>query len=310
MSRGKRGRPGAGRPSSAGAHQEVRDGRVVQTRGRRVLVADPEGERVCFLAGHRAVIGDRVQWVEVRGEGGKLVGVEPREGTLLRTDANGREQVLAAHLDGLLVVTAARNPPFRIGLVDRYVVACSAGGLVPAVVVNKADEGVPDEVLAELALRGLEVLVVSAHTGEGLHALRERLRDGTWAMVGHSGVGKTSLVAALLPDQDVGPVGELSDYWGTGQHTTTGSTIFRLPEGGEVVDSPGIRTFAPQRLDLGQVRMHFPGLGALGCRYRDCLHRPDEDGCVAEQDVDPSLLASYRRLLGEVVSLEERTKPG
>jgi len=311
----KGGRPtkkGRGRPSSASKRQEVLEGRVVQTRGRRVLVRDLDGseERVCFLAGHRAVVGDRVEWVVAKGEGGKLVGVGERRGRLVRTDANGREQVLASHLDGLLVVTAARNPPFRIGLVDRYVVACSTEGLEPVVVLNKADEGVPDEVLAELSLRKLEVIVVSAHTGEGLDGLRARLVDGTWAMVGHSGVGKTSLVAALLPEQDVGPVGDLSEYWGTGQHTTTGSTVFDLPGGGEVVDSPGIRTFAPGHLEPGQVRMHFPGVGTLGCRYRDCLHRPGEEDCTAEEEVDASLLQSYRRLLGEVLEREERLRPG
>lgn len=303
---------GKGRPSSASKRQVVLEGRVVQTRGRRVLVRDVDGpdERVCFLAGHRAVVGDRVEWVEAKGEGGKLVGVGDRDGVLVRTDATGREQVLAAHLDGLMVVAATRNPPFRVGLIDRYVVACSTAGLEPVVVLNKAEDGVPEGVLEELALRGLDVLVVSAHTGLGLDGLRERLSGGTWAMVGHSGVGKTSLVAALLPEQDVGPVGDLSDYWGTGQHTTTGSTVFQLPDGGEVVDSPGIRTFAPGHLEAGQVRMHFPGVGALGCRYRDCLHRPDEDGCVAEEEVHASLLASYRRLLTEVLVREEKAKPG
>jgi len=177
-------------------------------------------------------------------------------------------------------------------------------------VLNKADQGVPADVLREVEQRGLEKVVVSAHTGQGLDELRACMGDQTWAMVGHSGVGKTSLIAALLPEQDVGPVGDLSEYWGTGQHTTTGSTIFALPGRGEVVDSPGIRTFAPGHLEPGQVRMHFPGVGALGCRYRDCLHRPGEDGCTAEQEVPASLLVSYRRLLGEVMEREERRRPG
>lgn len=300
------------RPSTASKGQAAHPGRVVETRGRRVLVRDEAGERVCFLAGHRAVIGDAVTWVEVEGEGGKLVDVLPREGTLVRIDANGREQVLAAHLDGIVVVTAGREPPFRAGLVDRYVVACSTGGLSPIVVVNKLDQGIPDEVDEALRLReerGLAVLRVSAHTGEGIEALRQALTEGTWALVGHSGVGKTSLVAALLPEDDVGAIGELSEYWGTGQHTTTGSRIFALPDGGEVVDSPGIRTFAPGHLTAADVRLHFPGIGTLGCRYRDCLHRPDEDGCTAEADVPAELLASYRRMLAEVKGIEARNRP-
>jgi len=309
----KRPRRTSARPSTAGRGQESRPGRVVSTRGRRVLVRDDDGERVCFLAGHRAVIGDRVRWVEAPGAGGKLVGVDEREGTLVRVDARGKEQVLAAHLTGIVVVVAAREPPFRGGLVDRYVVGCSVGGLRPVVVVNKVDQGVPDEVARALALReraGLEVLRCSAHTGHGLEAVRQRLAEGTWGLVGHSGVGKTSLVAALLPDEDVGPIGDLSSYWGTGQHTTTGSRIFALPSGGEVVDAPGIRTFAPGHLEVAQVRLHFPGVGDLGCRYRDCLHRPGEDGCCAEDVCEAELLVSYRRLLDEVVAIEERRHPG
>lgn len=309
----KGSRRGGSRPSKASKGQEVGTGRVVETRGRRVLVRDDDGERVCFLAGHRAVIGDRVEWIVAKGSGGKLVGVLPRQGTLERADARGREQVLAAHLDGIVVVTAALSPPFRAGLVDRYLVACSQGGLRTVVVLNKVDQGVPPEVDEELALRarhGLEVVRCSAHTGEGLDAVREVLSEGTWALVGHSGVGKTSLVAALLPQQDVGPIGDLSEYWGTGQHTTTGSRIFGLPDGGEVVDSPGIRTFAPGHLTAADVRLHFPGIGTLGCRYRDCLHRPDEEGCTAESEAEPALLASYRRLLAEVQGLDEARKPG
>jgi ribosome biogenesis GTPase / thiamine phosphate phosphatase len=300
------------RPSTVGRGQASKLGRVVETRGRRVLVRDDDGERVCFLAGHRAVIGDRVQWVDAEGEGGKLVAVEERSGTLERVDPNGREQVLAAHLTGILVTTAPQSPPFRAGLVDRYVVGCSIGGLTPLVVLNKVDQGVPAEVASELALReerGLRVLHTSAKTGEGLEALSEALAGGTWALVGHSGVGKTSLVAALLPNDDVGPVGDLSAYWGTGQHTTTASRIFSLPCGAEVVDSPGIRTFAPGRLTAAEVRLHFPGIGTLGCRYRGCLHRPDEDGCTAEDDVPAPLLASYRRMLAEVLGIEDRSKP-
>ncbi len=289
-----------------------RPGRVVETRGRRVLVADDEGERVCFLSGQRAVVGDWVRWVEAKGSGGKLVGVERRETSLVRADSRGREQVLVSNLEGLLIVAAAQAPPFRAGLVDRYVVAAAVGGLRAAVLLNKCDLGVPDEVEAALAVRvaaGVPTIRVSAHTGDGLSDLRAHLAaaDGPWALVGHSGVGKTSLVAALLPDTDVGGIGDLSEYWGTGQHTTTSSRVFALPEGGELIDSPGIRTFAP-RIDAPDAGRHFPGMGPLGCKYRDCLHRPDEQGCVAEDDVDPQVLASYRRLVNELLDIEDRKR--
>lgn len=271
---------------------------------------------MCFLAGLRAVVGDEVTWIPVHGEGGKLVEVLPRRTVLQRVDFTGREQVLAANLGGLLVVTAAQQPPFRAGLLDRYVVGARAAGLDVAVCMNKVDLGVPDEVERELALREtaeITVLRVSAGSGEGLAELRaflaEASRDAAWALVGHSGVGKTSLIGALLPGIDVGEVGDISEHWGTGQHTTTASRLFSL-DGGEVVDSPGIRTFAPGGLEARAVREHFPGMHGLGCRYRDCLHRPGEEGCVAEAEVHADLLASYRRLLGEIEGIDERRKPG
>ena len=290
-----------------------RPGRVVEIRGRRVLVRDSEGERVCFLSGQRAVIGDRVRWVEAQGEGGKLVGVDKRETALWRVDFKGREQVLAANLSGVMVVASSVQPPFRAGLLDRYVVAAAAGGLDVAVVLNKVDLGVPDSVEADLALResdAMPVFRVSAATGEGLEAVRAFLdsEGESWAVVGHSGVGKTSIIGALLPEVDVGAVGEISQYWGTGQHTTTGSRVFAIGAG-EVVDSPGIRTFAPGGLDPHDVRLYFPGMGEVRCKYRNCMHREGEDGCVAAEQVPDELLASYRRMLSEMLQIEEAKRP-
>lgn len=283
------------------------------TRGRRVVVADDAGQRVCFLAGQRAVVGDQVEWIEVPGEGGKVVAVQQRRTVLVRTDLRGREQVLAANLGGIVVVTAPVEPPFRAGLLDRYRVAAAVGGLSCIVLLNKIDQGVGEAVERALSRReaaGVEILRASAHTGEGLAALAERIaQGGPWALVGHSGVGKTSLAAALMPETEVGAIGQLSEHWGTGQHTTSGSQIFALPGGGELVDSPGIRTFAPGRLASVDVRRHFPGVQDLSCRYRDCLHREGEDGCTADAQIDAELLASYRRLLDEVVGIEQRRRP-
>lgn len=294
--------------------RDERDGVVVATAGRRVVVRDDEGERACFLSGQRAVVGDRVRWVEARGEGGKVTSVAERDNVLIRADERGREQVLAANLAGVMIVCSPVEPAFRAGLLDRYLVAAGVSGLEAEVVLNKVDQGVPAEVEAELQLRigtGVVVQRVSATTGEGLDALRERIAstDRPWTLVGHSGTGKTSIVGALLPGVDVGAIGALSEYWGQGKHTTTGSRLFAVPSGGWLVDSPGIRTFAPGRIDAEALRDWFPGVGPLACKYRDCLHREGEDGCVAEAEVPPGLLTSYRRLLAEILRLDDRKKP-
>ena len=106
----------------------------------------------------------------------------------------------------------------------------------------------------------------------------------------------------------MGAIGDISEHWGTGQHTTTGARL--LPLGAaEIVDSPGIRTFAPAGLTSHDVGLHFPGFESVRCGYRDCLHRPDEDRCVAESVVDSRLLSSYRRLLNELLEIEQRQRP-
>jgi ribosome biogenesis GTPase len=298
----------------SGAGGRGRPGQVVATAGRRVIVRDADGERACFLAGQRAVVGDRVLFVDAPGEGGKIVSVEPRGAVLARADAKGRDQILAANLQGIAIVTTPSDPPFRAGLVDRYLVAAGAGDLEAVVVLNKMDLGIPADVEAELALRrgaGIPILVVSARTDAGVAPLRELLATATgpWALVGHSGVGKTSLVAALLPGEDVGDIGHISAYWGRGRHTTSGSRLFTVPTGGQIVDSPGIRTFAPGRLTAADVRGSFPGMADLRCRFRDCLHREGEQGCVAPSEVDPALLASYRRLLAEIQDIDDARRP-
>ena len=294
------------RPTSAKPVEHL--GRVVETVGRRVRVRDAEGERVCFLSGQRAVVGDRVAWVEARGEGGKIVRVLDRHNALQRVGSNGREQLLAANLTGLVLVQSVGTPGFRPALLDRYMVGARAEGLEVIAVLNKVDLGVPAEVVTALALReaqGLRVIHTSVAAGVGLTELAallaERTEDGTWAFVGGSGVGKTSLIGALLPDQDVGAIGDVSAYWGTGRHTTTRSVLFTLPGGGEIADSPGIRNFTPAGVTTETARLHFPGLEEVRCLYRDCLHREGEDGCAAVDACPPELLQSYRQLLDEML---------
>lgn len=289
-------------------------GRVIATVGRRVVVRDDVGERVCFLSGRRAVVGDLVRWVEAQGSGGKLVQVEPRERALVRMDFKGRQQVVASHLGGLLVVASTDQPHYRPGLMDRYEVGANVAGIDMAIVLTKTDLGPSDLADRDLAIResrGIPVMRVCNPTGHGVPIVQEFLRTATpgpWAFVGHSGVGKTSLAAALLPEVDVGPIGEISEFWDAGRHTTTSSRIYALPDGGEIADSPGIRTFLPSGLDPHVVRDHFPGLDVSGCRYRDCLHREGEDGCAAPEEVTAEMLVRYRRLLVEVTDLHARRR--
>ena len=249
-----------------------------------------------------------------QGTGGKITRVTERRSVLRRMDYRGKEQLLAANLEGVFIVDTGAAPPLNPVLLDRFMIGCAQDGLQMALVLNKMDLGVQPEVEQAIKYRqplGLDVFHASAETGEGLQALRSFLaqQSGPWALVGRSGVGKTSLIAKLLPDTDAGPIGALSEYWGAGKHTTTKSTLFTLPEGGELVDSPGIRTFMPGGLSSEQCARHFPGIGNLPCKYRNCLHRDNEDGCAAPEHANPELLFSYRTLLAELLDIEARKKP-
>ncbi len=246
------------------------------------------------------VVGDDVSVV-----GGRLT-LRPRKNELRRRSPGGGVHTVAVNLDVLGVVVAVEPEP-KAGLVDRAIVAARAAGIRPFVVVNKVD--IDDEVAALFTeLLGGEILVlpVSAKTGAGVDALQALLREqGRGVLVGPSGVGKSSLVNRLVPGAAL-KTGALSEAHGTGRHTTSASKLFRLPGGGELVDTPGVREYGLVDVDPHEVATHFVGFDAVAgtCRFRDCLHE-DEPGCavaaaVEADTVAPERYVAYRRLLDEL----------
>ena len=277
-----------------GACEVVSGGRVVRLR---LTGTDAHLER-------SLAVGDEVRFDPERAA---LAEVLPRRTKLarLRSFRPGREQVIAANVDRLAIVTSVASPPFRAGAVDRFLLAARAGGLEALLVVNKVDllekpEALPDEVA------GYEIVVpifaVSAATGAGLDALGRALASGTTVLAGHSGVGKSSLLNALEPELRL-ETGEVSAKWDRGKHTTSRAIWLRLRGGGVVIDTPGVREIgmgpvAPD--DLGAVYPEI-ALAAAGCRFRDC-HHDAEPGCavrtaVVAGQVRAARLASYQRLL-------------
>lgn len=244
------------------------------------------------------VAGDRV-WIVDEGEHAVVGGFEPRR-TELRRSGNSGVRVVCANADVLAIVCASQDPPFRPGLVDRMLVAAASAGMAAAVVLNKCDTGMPEEVLERLALYedlGVPVFMLSALQAKNLDTFRASLAGRTTVLAGHSGVGKSSLLRALVPDakREVGSV----DEWGRGRHTTTGACAFELPGGaGSVVDMPGVREYGVGFVLREELRSHFPELAGLRCRYQDCVH-DGEDGCLADEACDPIRLESYRKLLEE-----------
>ena len=256
-------------------------------------------------------VGDEVSFdpergivLELRPRRTRLARLRPLAGR--RARLKREEQVIAANMDLLGIVASVIRPPFRPGLVDRFALAARAGGLEAILIVNKIDllEGspLPEEVTGCAA--ALPVFPVSAHTGDGLAALREHLRGARTVLGGHSGVGKSSLLNALEPELRI-ETGALS-MAGRGSHTTARAVLFRLPGDALVVDTPGIRELETGALEPELVIGIYPEIerAAHACRFRDCRH-DREPGCgvldaIEQGSIPASRYASYRRLVGEV----------
>jgi ribosome biogenesis GTPase / thiamine phosphate phosphatase len=280
---------------------------VVAAYGHRLLIEDRHGQRrPAFVArrGLRLVCGDRVEW-QPSGDSEEAAVVErlPRSTQLARPDSRGRTEVLAANIDQVVVVCAPepRPDPF---IIDRYLAGAEAMGAAALVACNKSDlDAAPlEEMLADFAHVGYPVLFVSAHSETGLEPLRAQLAGRRSILVGQSGVGKSSLLNALLPGLELATA-QVSAATGEGRHRTTATTLHSLPGGGALLDSPGVRDFAPA---LGDPRLAETGFREIvavadGCRFSNCRHMR-EPGCAVKAAVDSGAIAarryeSYRRLL-------------
>jgi ribosome biogenesis GTPase len=297
-------------------------GRVVASHGRDATVADDAGRRIhCRLHGRRlaVVCGDRVRWSPGRTEGGAgvVVGVLPRRNLLARIDARGAAEPVAANLTQLVAVIAPVPTP-DLGLCDRYLAAAEWNGLAACLVANKCD--LPDEggiiarALDEYARVGYAVVRASTWLEDGIDALRERLAGSISVLVGQSGVGKSSLTNALVPGVEAA-VDEVSRASETGRHTTTTASLYSLPTGGELIDSPGVRDYAPPLPPAREIAGGYREIGefAADCRFRDCLHRAEPGCAVAAASeagkIAPRRLASYRRLLALAEEIAARAPP-
>lgn len=260
--------------------------------------------------GDRVVVGDRVL-VHVAEDGTATVEeVEPRRTEICRRIATGRRRkVLAANVDLLVVVVAARDPEPSSERIDRLLVLAEANGVEGVVVVNKVDlpgaAEAAEELLGPYRHAGYRCLAVSASAGTGLDALRELLCSGTSVLAGPSGVGKSSLLNALEPSLAL-RTGELSGKVARGRHTTVASRLLPLDCGGAVVDTPGFSDTGVEGVDPGELDDFFPELRAhLGsCRFQDCAH-VHEPGCAVREavergEVHAGRYGSYVRIRGEL----------
>lgn len=284
-------------------------GQVIESFGRQINVENEEGIITrCHLRANldNPVAGDRVIWQQ-GPEAGVIVAIEERRSLLSRPDFNGQPKSIAANIDQMLIVVAAQ-PPVYANLIDRYLVAAEAHGLDALIVQNKADiplDADTQSMLQTYEQTGYRLLRVSSKNGEGLIELKAALRDAISIFVGQSGVGKSSLVNALLPEANTA-VGELSHAADKGRHTTTTARLFHFPDGGDLIDSPGIREFGVQNLDRTAVERGFREFQPFidQCRFRDCRHESEPDcglrAALERGDISPARLQSYRQIIAEI----------
>jgi ribosome biogenesis GTPase len=278
----------------------ARLGRIATRFGASMLVEGPDG-LLCRCTARRAardaVCGDWVQWGE--SERGDLVvfALKPRRNSLTRPDKRGQPLTIAANIDRLLVVVAPTPDP-NWEMVDRYLVAAADLRAEALILVNKHDlrdePGWAESELDTYAALGYGLLHISARTGYGRTDMDRALHEGTSILVGQSGVGKSSLVHALLPDLDI-RIGAISSATGRGRHTTTAATLYPLPCGGQLIDSPGVRDFALPPLEPRRIAQGFPELGthAHRCRFPDCRHTV-EPGCAVRAAVERGEITQRR----------------
>jgi len=258
------------------------------------------------LGRQAVVVGDQVRVVgDVSGDEdtlARIVEVLPRRTVLRRTadDDETIERVIVANADQLVIVQALADPPPRPGLIDRCLVAAFDAGIEPLVCFTKADLGPAEPMIA--ALRPLDVRTAVTRRDGDLGALREALRDRTSVLIGHSGVGKSTLVNALAPQADRA-TSLVNDVTGRGRHTSTSMELLRLPFGGAIIDTPGIRSFGLRHVQTDHIIRAFADLdeAARDCP-RGCTHLVDEPECaldVASREgrLLPERVESFRRIL-------------
>ncbi|HSG22504.1 MAG TPA: ribosome small subunit-dependent GTPase A [Azonexus sp.] len=282
------------------------EGRVVAAHGRQYLVELADGTLLpCFTRGKRSDVacGDRVNIMRSSNDQGVIEAIQPRTSLLYRSNES-KQKLIAANVDQLVIVVAT-EPAFSDDLITRALLAAESEEIEPLIVLNKCD--LTDKLpaargrLAMFAKIGYRIVELSAL--EHAEDLRPELFGVTSVLVGQSGMGKSTLVNALVPEANAA-TREISQALDSGKHTTTHATLYHLDADSELIDSPGLQEFGLGHLDRQEIEHAFrefrPYLGQ--CRFRDCRHNQEPDcaliAAVNAGEIDEKRFGVYHRIMG------------
>ncbi|MBC8871222.1 MAG: ribosome small subunit-dependent GTPase A [Planctomycetes bacterium] len=262
------------------------DGQIFRCATRRLLKTLSSDQR------HVVVAGDRVLFRPEANNEGIIERIESRHGLIGRT-SRGRQHVLVANVDVLLIVTSAAEPNLKPNLIDRLLVTAEKAEIAPVICINKIDLVDPADLQPLVGVygqMGYEVLLLSAVTGFGVERLARRVIGRESVMTGQSGVGKSSLLNAIEPDLDL-RVRTVSEENQKGRHTTTTAQLIPLSEGGYIVDTPGIRQFQLWDVIPEEVAGYYPDIRPYVslCRFPDCTHTHEANCAVKDAVADGRL---------------------
>lgn len=285
---------------------------TVQVGDRRLTCTLPgrfkQGRRVVK---NPVVIGDRVTVRDLGGGEGVIEHILPRRNELARAAAGGTglKHVLAANLDFVLLAMSLHEPPLNTSRLDRYLLAAEQSEIPPLIVITKIDlgtEGEADPVVEMYSKIGYPVILTSSKSGLGIARLRNQLVGRMSAIVGPSGIGKSSILNAIQPGLGL-KFAAISSATGKGMHTTTVAELLPLDGDGYLADTPGLRELAPWNLDAEELPLLFPEMRPYldGCRFARCTHL-HEPGCAVRQavdagEIDPRRYRTYVKIRTEEI---------